>query len=101
MSNHNDWTKNLPLKSTIRASVTSACETPSWSRDSVLQRNAGIYGGTSQRVYNLAVSSLVFAILSPVLLLKTGHMRKLLLAIIVLDIPLQVDTHFNYRSDAA
>src|SRR5579864_3392185 len=41
------------------------------------------------------------AVLSPFAALTTGFVQKALVAIVVLDIPLQIGTHFYYREDDA
>jgi len=54
------------------------------------------------RIGSLGANSLLVALLSPFLALTARSMQKSLLAIIILDIPFQVGTHFYYReSDAA
>jgi putative inorganic carbon (HCO3(-)) transporter len=55
----------------------------------------GTYGRLRQRTGN----SLVLAILSPFLVLRTEFVQKILLAIVILDIPLQFGTHLFYRED--
>jgi len=49
----------------------------------------------------LAANSLVVAVLSPLLALSAGWVPRLLLAIVILDIPLQFQIHFFYREDDA
>jgi hypothetical protein len=43
----------------------------------------------------------MMATLCPFLAMIVGNVRKLLLAIILLDIPFQLDIHFGYRAEAA
>lgn len=57
--------------------------------------------------YVLAISSLplqwalllVLAVLSPFVVIIVGNIRQLLLAVIILDIPLQLDVHFAFRPE--
>lgn len=59
--------------------------------------------------YILAISSLPLqwvlllslAVLCPFVLMIVGNIRRWLLAIVILDIPLQLDIYLNYRSDVA
>ena len=44
---------------------------------------------------------LMMATLCPFLAMIVGSVRKLLLAIILLDIPFQLDIHLGYRAEAA
>lgn len=56
------------------------------------------YGGVRAR----GASALLVALLSPFALLTSGWVQRVLLAVVVLDIPIQFGTHFFYReSDAA
>ena len=43
----------------------------------------------------------IFAVLCPFIAMIVGNVRRLLLAIIILDIPLQLDIHLGYRTEAA
>ena len=60
-------------------------------------------------IYTMAVSSLppqwaplfVLAVLCPFIAMIVGNARKVLLAIIILDIPFQLDIHLGYRPEAA
>jgi putative inorganic carbon (HCO3(-)) transporter len=49
----------------------------------------------------VGTAPLVLAVLSPFVALTSGYVQKFLLAIVVLDIPLQIGTHFYYREDDA
>lgn len=50
---------------------------------------------------SISSAPLVVAILSPLAALTTEVVQKILLAIVVLDIPLQIGTHFFYHEDDA
>jgi putative inorganic carbon (HCO3(-)) transporter len=56
---------------------------------------------TYRRLRELGADSLVVAILSPFLALTGGWVPRVLLAVVVLDIPLQFGTHLYYREDDA
>ncbi len=55
----------------------------------------------THRLAGWAADSLLVAILAPFLALCSGWMPRLLLAIVILDIPLQVGTHLYYRENDA
>src|SRR5882762_9102288 len=58
--------------------------------------------GTYERLRALGSNSLVVAVLSPFLALTVGYVPRILLAIVILDIPFQFGTHLFYREvDAA
>jgi putative inorganic carbon (HCO3(-)) transporter len=57
--------------------------------------------GAPRRLGALAANSLFVAALSPFLALTVGSVPRILLAIVVLDIPFQFGTHFYYREDDA
>jgi O-antigen ligase len=54
-----------------------------------------------QRLRRFVSSSLVLALVSPFSVLTTGCVRKVLLAVALLDIPLQFGTHLFYREEDA
>lgn len=56
---------------------------------------------SGQRWRELGADSLVVAILSPFLVLSSGWVHRLLLGVVILDIPLQFGTHFFFREDEA
>jgi O-antigen ligase len=61
-------------------------------------------GGQRKSLHNVrrATSApIVVTVLSPFVALTTDLVQKILLAIVVLDIPLQIGTHFYYREDDA
>jgi O-antigen ligase len=58
-------------------------------------------GRSSSRPLSLGGNSLVVAILSPFLALTSASAQRVLLAIVILDIPLQFGTHLFYREDDA
>jgi len=49
----------------------------------------------------LSANSLVVAVLSPFLALTSDYASRILLAVVILDIPFQFGTHLFYREDAA
>lgn len=57
--------------------------------------------GSSASLRSLGGTSLVVAILSPFLALASASVQRVLLAIVILDIPFQFGTHFFYREDDA
>jgi O-antigen ligase len=54
-----------------------------------------------RRVRKATTASIIVTLLSPFVALTTDLVQKILLAIVVLDIPLQIGTHFYYREDDA
>ena len=56
---------------------------------------------SSSRPLSLGGNSLVVAILSPFLALTSASVQRVLLAVVILDIPLQFGTHLFYREDDA
>src|ERR1700720_3710190 len=61
-----------------------------------LQGEAGRLG-ICPRLRTLSENSLVVAVLSPFIALTAGYVPRILLAIIILDIPFQFGTHLFYR----
>jgi O-antigen ligase len=57
--------------------------------------------GSSTRPLSLGGNSLVVAILSPFFALTSEATQRVLLAVVILDIPLQFGTHLFYREDDA
>jgi putative inorganic carbon (HCO3(-)) transporter len=57
--------------------------------------------GAYRRFGALAANSLVAAVLSPFLALTVGSVPRILLAIVILDIPFEFGTHLYYREDEA
>src|SRR5689334_15862411 len=57
--------------------------------------------GNSAGLRSLGGNSLVVAILSPFLALASESVQRVLLAIVVIDIPFQLGTHLFYREDDA
>ncbi len=53
------------------------------------------------RLRTLSADSLVVAVLSPFLALTSDYVPRILLAVVILDIPFQFGTHLFYREDAA
>jgi O-antigen ligase len=53
--------------------------------------------GIYPRVRTLSANSLVIAVLSPFIALTAGYVPRILLAIVILDIPFQFGTHLFYR----
>src|SRR5947199_2520060 len=56
---------------------------------------------SSSRPLSLGGNSLVVAILSPFLALTSASVQRVLLAVVILDIPFQFGTHLFYREDDA
>jgi O-antigen ligase len=57
--------------------------------------------GIYPRVRTLSANSLVIAVLSPFIALTAGYVPRILLAIVILDIPFQFGTHLFYREEDA
>jgi O-antigen ligase len=55
----------------------------------------------SETLGRLGANSLLIAILGPFLALTSPYTTKILLAVVVLDIPLQIGAHLYYRENAA
>jgi putative inorganic carbon (HCO3(-)) transporter len=53
------------------------------------------------RIRSLSANSLLIAVLSPFLALTSDHVPKILLAVVILDIPFQFGTHLYYREEDA
>jgi O-antigen ligase len=53
------------------------------------------------RVRNFGGNSLVLAVLTPFLALTSGYVPRILLAVVILDIPLELGTHLYYREQEA
>ncbi len=53
------------------------------------------------RFRTLSANSLVIAVLSPFIALTAGYVPRILLAIVILDIPFQFGTHLFYREEDA
>src|SRR5207253_9187323 len=49
-----------------------------------------------RRLQSLSANSLIIALLSPFLALTRASVQKILLAVVILDIPLQCGTHLFY-----
>src|SRR6266849_2534081 len=63
-------------------------------------------GGRSLRTmagdaFGTSTSWLIYAIFLPIAVLNSRTAQRLLLAIIVIDIPLQIGTHLGFQADAA
>jgi O-antigen ligase len=57
--------------------------------------------GIYSRLRTWSANSLVVAVLSPFLALTSGYVPRILLAVVILDIPLQFGTHLYYREEHA
>jgi len=53
------------------------------------------------RLFSLTGNSLLIAVLSPFMALTAGYVPRILLAIVILDIPFQFGTHLFYREEDA
>jgi O-antigen ligase len=62
-----------------------------------LDRTLGELPILTGRCFKLDSSSMVLILLSPYLVLRLEYIRKIFLAIVVLDIPFQLGTHLLYR----
>jgi len=56
---------------------------------------------THSRLRTLSENSLVLAVLSPFLALTSDYVPRILLAVVIIDIPFQFGTHFYYREQDA
>ena len=63
----------------------------------ILYRTLGELPIVSGRPSKFRFSSMVLVLLSPYLVLRLGYVQKILLAIVILDIPFQLGTHLLYR----
>jgi putative inorganic carbon (HCO3(-)) transporter len=63
----------------------------------ILRRTAGEFPVFIAHQAELRCSSIVLLLLTPYLVLRREYVQKILLAIVILDIPLQLGTHFFYR----
>lgn len=104
------WGANRPQKQAGRLSAAFAPGlTARTGQGSVLQWTIVGVVGILLGIYTMAVSSLppqwaplfVLAVLCPFIAVIVGNARKVLLAIIILDIPFQLDIHLGYRTEAA
>lgn len=104
------WGANRPQKQAGRLSAAFAPGlTARTGQGSVLQWTIVGVVGILLGIYAMAVSSLppqwaplfVLAVLCPFIAMIVGSARKVLLAIIILDIPFQLDIHVGYRAEAA
>ena len=73
----------------------------STTREGFLPGTAPQAPGTFRRYSDWLASSAVVAILSPFLALTNAYVQKVLLAIVVLDIPIEFGTHLFYNEDLA
>jgi len=63
----------------------------------ILQRTSGEFPIVVPRRAEVRCSSIVLLLLTPYLVLRREYVQKILLAIVILDIPLQLGTHLFYR----
>src|SRR2546425_6214380 len=61
----------------------------------------GIYTTTALSLPSQWAPLFILAVLCPFIVMIVGHVQRLLLAIIILDIPFPLDIHLGYRDDAA
>lgn len=104
------WGANRLQKQARRLSAAFAPGlTARTGQGSVLQWTIVGVVGILLGIYAMAVSSLppqwaplfVLAVLCPFIAMIVGGLRKVLLGIIILDIPFQLDIHVGYRPEAA
>lgn len=67
----------------------------------VVRRSFGSVPIAIRRQREFGLSSLILALLSPYLALRVGYVQKALLAVVIVDIPLQLGTHLYYRETDA
>src|SRR5262245_33875207 len=60
---------------------------------------AAVWPRPIQSLSDICSSALIVAALAPFIALKTKNLRRLLLAVIMLDLPLQWDVNFSVRKD--
>ena len=78
-------------------------------RDALLPLAAAGGLGIALGAYAVGISTLesrwlvllLVAVLGPCVAIIAGNFRKLLLAVLLLDVPLQIDTHLNFRTELA
>src|SRR5258708_35015536 len=63
----------------------------------ILQRTSGEFPIAIPRRAEFRCSSIVLLLLTPYLVLRREYVQKILLAIVILDIPFQLGTHLFYR----
>jgi O-antigen ligase len=87
---------------TSRLSLASGSDLAARAGGSALLEGEAGRLGIYPRLRTLSANSLVVAVLSPFIALTAGHVPRILLAIVILDIPFQFSTHLFYREvDAA
>ena len=67
----------------------------------MIVRGSGGVGALAVRTVNSAIFFAVVALLRALTLLTSRNVQRFLIAVILLDIPLLLDTHFGYRQDLA
>ena len=65
------------------------------------RRGGGLLRTVAADVFETTTSWLVYAIFVPMAVLNSRMARRLLLAILIIDIPLQLGTHLAFQEDAA
>ena len=104
------WGANRPQKQAERLSAAFAPGlTARTGQGSVLQWTIVGVVGILLGIYTMVVSTLppewaplfILAALCPFIAMIVGDLRKVLLGIIILDIPFQLDIHLGYRTEVA
>jgi putative inorganic carbon (HCO3(-)) transporter len=65
------------------------------------RRKGGLLRTVAADVFETTTSWLVYAIFAPLAVLNSRIVRRLLLAMLIIDIPLQLTTHLDFQQDAA
>lgn len=90
------------LRETVQRAQISATEAVTLrSPASVRTAEDGTVVGGFSRLRSLAANSLAMSIVSPFLALANETVPKILLAVVILDTPLEIGTHFFYREQDA
>jgi len=88
--------------STSRLSLAAGSDLAARAGGSALLEGEAGRLGIYPRLRTLSANALVVAVLSPFIALTAGYVPRILLAIVILDIPFQFGTHLFYREvDAA
>jgi putative inorganic carbon (HCO3(-)) transporter len=89
-------------RSSGRLSLTAGRDLPARAGGAVELQAKADAASVYARVRNLSANSLVVAVLSPFLALTSDLVQRILLAVVIFDIPLEFGTHLYYRErDAA
>jgi len=84
-------------QSTSRRSLAAGSDLDTRVAGSVVREGKAKRLDVYSRVRTLSANSLVIAVLSPFMALTVGYVPRILLAVVILDIPFQFGTHLFYR----